>query len=507
MPQTLLEIKNHIKSSRGLTRNREDGLITETLLEEAVGNALRRVANDCDLLPTTQEFPLVAGQWQYPVPEEVNSIISVTRKDSQGNFIPLDQISQTAFDAGRDPVDDLAVDPTQFAHPIHDGRRFEFYVKGPPNNDFSEVSRITSGSRRTVIDSGANFGRTWSGQRISPGDVVHNHTGLSYGYVEVLDMITALRSGGCDAGTDSTKIVLLGTGLDTIGVKVDDIIVAPQTGVPKTYAFITEIDGTTAYYEAIRGELSAFAVGTTVRVGTANKIRLSTDAPHRGLRTGSRNYFLLGDVTATLSSTVFSDTGCSCSGTSGVSVGQEAIAATGQHGYISAVAASSITVPYWIGGVPVNGTQVSIRAADEYSIMTEPRIQPYMYLRPTPSESDAVGEKRMRVHFESEPFIPTEDWQNVDVPIKFNDALLACTRWQTAVLAGTHKARELQSFKAEYIDEVGEKNSDIHEVQKSEIMTVWGNRYRHADQYGKANQGARSGIPYDISELLAANEE
>lgn len=512
MAMTLLELKNYLKSSRGLTRGRNDGLLTDSLLQEGIGNAIEKVGRDNDLLPTTQKVPVVAGQWKVPIPENVTSIIGIYREDTNGSRLPLLSITQQQFDAGRDPSTDLALNPSQYAYPIYEGRPYQWYVKAPPNTDYTPTSRITAGSRRTIQDSGANFGKTWSGVRISPGDMVTNTPydtpdAQSYGYVEVLDTITAKRNGGADAGTDSTKLVLDGAALSTFDVQVDDVIFSPATGVVKTYAFITEVDGTTAYYEDIRGELAAFAVATSVKIGRANKIRLSADPPHRGLRNGARNYFSVASVSATLTATTFSDTRCTGSGSlTNAEDGQEAIAAGGSHGYITDIGANYVDVTSWHGGVPVNGEVVEVKSCDAYSIETEPRIQPVMYLRPTPSTSDAAGEEKLVVEFDIIPFVPTEDWQMIDIPPKYEDALRTCAEWQIARLTGTHSPAQVAQYKEVYDGETREHRSDIHEAPRSEIMTVWGNRFANRGQLGQANQGVNSGNVYDTSWLLDQNE-
>lgn len=508
MALTLLELKNYLKSSRGLTRGREDGLLPDSLLIEGIGNAIKRIAKDCDLLPTTKKVPLVAGQWKVPIPEEVRSIIAIWREDTNGSRLPLTSITQTNFDSGGDPSTNTSANPSQYAYPIYEGRRYEWYVKAPPNTDFTEVSRITNGSRRTIEDSGANFGRTLSGVRISPGDKVSNVTGDSYGYIEVLDVITNKGGGACAAGTDSDTVVVAGVDFDALNVKVDDIICYPSTGVVKSYAFVTDIVGNTLTYEDMRGTLSAFAQALGIKVGQAQKIRLTTDPPHRGLRDGSRNFFQVVAETATLIGTTFTPTRCAGVGDlTNASVGQEAIASGGSHGYIEVVGSGYVDVTAWHGGVPVDGEIVLIKACDEYNIETAPRIQPVMFIRPTPSVSDALGEEKLTVHFDIEPYIPSEDYEFIDIPGKWEDGLRACAEWQVARLTGTHKPKQLAEYKQAYLDETGETRSDIHETPRSEIQSPWLNRQRMRGSLGQAYEGVYSGHPYDISDLLAANDE
>jgi hypothetical protein len=499
---TLLKLKNWLKSSRGLTRDREDGNIDDTILLDAIHLAIRRTATDCDLLPTVETFGLVADQYEYPLPEDFMVMRSILREDSNGSEFPLHQITQEKFRNGHNTVDNTARDPLQFAYPIYKGRQIQFYVKAPDNYDFIEESRVTSETVRTVTDTGANFGRTLSGHRISPGDVVHNVTGDSYGYVEVLDLITAKKTDTCDTGTSSTQVVALGVDWSALNVEVDDIICSPSTGVPTTYAFVTEVSGNTLIYEAIRGSLTAFAVGTAIKVGKAQKIRLSTAAPHRGLRTGTSNRFSIGDaVSATITATTFTPTTCTGSSTTGASVGQEAIASGGSHGYITGITATTLTVTAWIGGVPADGETVTVRSCDAYVIETRPMIQPVIWLKPTPSSSDTPGTERMHVSYDKEPFLPTQDYEYLDIPVQFTDAFYACCAWQVSMQTGTHSPAQVQKYKEMYEQELAVFGGNIHQVARGQIITVWGNRQAAGIQY--SGRGTISGHLYDTDAMLS----
>lgn len=501
MALTLLEVKNWLKSSRGLTRDKEDGLLDDTILLEVIHNALKRVAKDCELLPTTSKFALVAGQWQYPIPEEVVAIRDLWREDTNGTKQPLGTMTQEQFHSGHDPDDSTSLNPTHYVYPIYAGRRFQFYAKAPDNFDFLPGSRITGASRRTVIDSGANFGRTLSGARISPGDVVHNLSADSFGYVETLDVITAKTSGVCTAGTDSSHITIAGYDWEALGVKVDDIICTPQTGIPTSYAFVTEMDGADLYYDDIRGALSAFDAAMGVKVGIARRIRLSTAAPHRGLRSGTYNYFTIAaTASATMTGTTFTPTACTGSSPSGASVGEEAIASGGSHGYIEEVGDSSITVTCWIGGVPVDGEVVTIRACDEYAVETCPRIQPFLWLYPTPSTSDTPGTERLWIEHDIQPYLPTRDHEFLDIPERYTDCFYSCVEWHAARQTGTHNPRAVAEYKQLYEDELLKFQGDIHEVPRGEIITPWSNR--HPGSHGSANQGVVSGNVYDVDGML-----
>ena len=501
MAMTLLEAKNWLKSNRGLTRDSEDGLIDDTILQEAIHDAIKRTAKDCDLLPTREKLPLVAGQWEYPIPETLSVLRAIYREDNNGRKLPLTQITQEQFESYHDAEDETTADPEYFAYPIYRGRRFQFYVKAPDNYDFLPTSRVTGQSIRTVRDSGANFGRTLSGERISPGDVVHNHTADSYGYVEILDMITARTTKTCTSGTTSSIIQSGSTDWDALGVKVDDLITHPASGIPQTYAFVSEIDGVDLHYTDVRGVNTEFSSGNGIKVGVANKIRLSTGAPHRGLRSGSYNYFKVDTVTATITGTTFTPTRCTGSSASGASAGEEAIASGGSHGYITAVGSNYIDVTCWIGGVPGPGETVTTRPCDEYSVQTRPMIQPEIWLRPTPSTSDSVGTERLWISFDIQPFLPTEDYEYLDIPEKFLDAYKACLEWTVSMQTGTHKPKAVAEYKQLYVDELLTFQGDIHEVARGQIMTPWGNRYPTNSRQG--NMGTNSGNIYDVNSMVS----
>jgi len=500
MPITLLEAKNWLKSSRGLTRDKEDGLVDDTILLEAIHDGIKTVAKDCSLLPTTQKLPLIAGQYEYPLPEQIVSLRAIYREDTNGRKLPLIQVTQEQFQAFHDADSLTAQNPAYFAYPIYRGRRYQFFVKAPANYDFLPTSRVTSGTVRTITDSGANFGRTLSGDRISPGDIVHNDSADSYGYIKILDMITSKTIKTCAAETDSSEIVAAATDWKTLGVKVDDLICYPSTGVPTTYAFVTGMSGGTLSYTDIRGTLSAFTQALNVKVGVANKIRLNTDAPHRGLRSGSYNTFSVAAATATMTGTTFSDTRCTGSSTTGASAGQEAIASGGSHGYITGVGSNYVDVTCWIGGVPGDGEVVTIQTCDEYHIETRPMIQEEVWLRPTPSVSDAIGAERLWLDFDIEPYLPTKDYEYIDIPVKYKDAFTACIEWKVSRQTGTHKPRAIAEYKSLYDNEIAKFEGDIHVGATGDIMTVYKNAHPNAGIRGGV--GTRSGHIYDTAGMV-----
>jgi len=331
--------------------------------------------------------------------------------------------------------------------------------------------------------------------------VVHNVSADSYGYVEVLDAITNKKTDTCDTGTNATQVVVTGVDWSTLGVAVDDVILSPSTGVPTSYAFVTAISGNTLIYEDMRGALTAFAVGTSIKVGTARKIRLTTAAPHRGLRTGTYNYFTIGDaVSATITGTSFTPTTVTGSATTGASVGEEAIASGGSHGKITGITATTLTVNCWIGGVPAPGETVTTRSCDEYVIETRPMIQPVIWIKPTPSVSDDAGTERLWMSFDTEPYLPSNDWENLDIPPRYTDCFYACCEWQVARQTGTQSPAQILKYKELYESELAVFGGDIHEVARGQIMTVWGNRASAGVDY--SNRGTLSGNRYDTDAML-----
>jgi hypothetical protein len=497
MPLTRLQLKNHLESARGLTRGREDGLVSDALIHEAIEEAIITVGIDCGLLPAAYEFSLRVNQWQYPMPEDMFELRSLWYIDSNGTRLPVGIIDQESFLVGRDPDDDLSTQPSFAAYPIYYSRILEPFALARPLHDFTRTSHITEGHIRTVEDSAINLGRTRDGTRMSPGDVVRNITTNAFGYIEVLDLIASLTNGTAQAGTNSTTLVAAAPFPGTIAE--DMIICTPSVGVVTSYASVTEISGANITYEDMRGAATAFAAGDTYKIGIAKRIRLTTDAPHRGLREGSSATFNKGAATATMNATVFTDTRCTGSSPAGASVGEIAIAAGGSHGEITEVGTDYIVVTEWIGGNPVDGEVVTIQSCDEYQVETRPHIEPTIYIGPTPSSSDANGVRSMLALYIKKPFIPTQDWQFIDIPDKYRMALYKCVDWQCHVLAGNKNVTELAKYEEVYDREALKFAGDIDRGPKGEIMTVMGNR---GGRPVERPYTTRSGVTYDVSNLL-----
>lgn len=500
MPLTRLQLKNRIKSTRGLTRDREDGLLDDTLIHEAIEESLLKVGMDAGLLQTRREFSLEIGVWEYAMPDNVHELRSVWYKDSNGTRFRLGSCDQEAFYTGRDPEDDRSIQPSYYSYPIYQSRVLQPMGLARPLHDYVRYSHVTTGHRRTVEDTAINFGRTLDGTKISPADIIRNKDTKAYGYVEVMDVITEKVSNGLTMpGTNSTTLVDGTVNFVALGVAEDDIICTPATGVVQTYAFVTEVALNSLTYEAIRGVDTAFGSGDTYKVGIAQKIRLTTDPPHRGLREGTSAVFNVGSTTATMNATTFTDTRCTGSSPSGAAIDEIAIASGGSHGKITAVESNYIDVEEWIGGTPVDGETITIQACDEYQVETRPQIEPVMRIGPTPSSSDDVAERSIEVMFIKQPFIPSHDWQMIDIPDKYRIALYKCCKWQAADLAGSLTVTQVDRHQVSYEVEIAKQLGDAQSQPIGEIQTVWGNRRGRRTK--ESRYTTRSGASYDVSNI------
>lgn len=499
MPLTRLALKNTLKSRRGLTRDREDGLLPDALFHEAINESIIAVGIDCGILPARFTFSLEAGEWKYPIPEDMFELRSLWYIESNGNHNPIDIVTEEQFQHGRNPETDTSTEPYFAAYPIYENQVIHTYGLFRPQTDFVETSRITSGHIRTVEDTGINLGRTREGIRISPGDMIKNLSRDSYGYVDFLDTITEKASAVTLAAGTTSSIAKHPTTWPTT-IKEDDIICTPATGNVTSYAFVVSISGADLTYEAIRGSATAFSSGDVVKVGVAQKIRLSIAAPHRGLREGSLNEFYKGSTTATMTGTTFTDTKCTGSSPSGAAIGEVGIASGGSHGVITAVGSDYIDVSGWVGGSPAAGETVTIQTCDEYQVLTRPQIEPIMFIGPTPSSSDAAGTRSMVASYIKRPFLPEADYQYIDIPDKYRKALYKCGDWQLHELAGNKTPRQLSEYEQLYKMEATVMSGDIDRPPKGQVMTVTGNRTGPMNRYG-SRYTTRSGVTYDISNL------
>ena len=473
-------LKNWMKSVRGLDRDTNDGLLTNTLLNEIIETSLRMVSYDCNLLPRQRRFPLIDGQWEYPMPDGTWRIRAIYRIDSDGTREPLTYIAPDKFMNNRDVDDDTATDPVYYSYPVFEAETIQFYALAPPIYDYVEDSYVTTASIRTVIDSGINFGLTLSGTRVSPGDVVQNLTDGSYGYVGVLDIITNTTTGTATAGTGSATLEDTTKNFTTLGVEVGDIICTPSTGAVTSYAFVTAVGTDTLTYEAFRGATTTFASGDTYKVGKAQEISMSTAAPHRGMRDGADNTFDVGSALATITGTTFTATTVTGSDNSGAVAEAIAIASGGSHGTITAVTSSTVlTVDKWIGGIPAAGETVTVKVCDNYQVET--RVESYrsMWIAPTPSASDTVGEENILVIGCQEPHIPDNDYELIEIPREYERVLKACLRWQMQDYSGidVDNPGQLHGLQMAYENMARKFSGDIYSPPITRQLTTWGNRH------------------------------
>ena len=516
MAITLLELKDRIKSSRGLTRARDDGLLSDTLLNEAVRDAQELVVQYCNLFPVNEAFALESGKYEYPVPIEWLGLKRALFIDAGGSRLPLGKVDYDDFIAGRNPVTDVGLEPVYYSYPKMQQQVIQPWAQAPPNKDFTAYSFVTSDSIRTVIDTGINLGRTQTGRRISPGDIVWNLSDYSpnstddrpkgsYGIVEVLDMTTVKVSGTADATTSSTRIVDAGVNFVSTNVQVDDLIVLRDSdSVVVTYGFVTVVSANYIDYEDVRGEASVFASGDAYEVGVANRIRLDSAAPHRGLRGGINNRFDIASASATLTGTTFTNTRVTGSGSlTSASTDQVAIASGGAHGEVSAVESGYLDVECWVGGVPSAGEQVTVHTADKYQINTRAAVERVMTIGPTPTTSDSVGKRSILLLSNRRPIEAQKDWEELEVGEEYRRPLYSAAYWMAAELAGlfSNDPNRLAVFKQAFLSEVQTKMGDVNKNDVDAIMSPYTNSLGGGAVGGRRYQG-RSGIAWNVRNQL-----
>ena len=511
MSITRLDLKNRILSARGLTRARADGLLDDTLLNEAVRDAQELVTMSCNLFPVRERLALVEGKYQYPVPEAFLGLRGAYFIDSSGSRLPLTQLSQESFFGGRDPNDDVALEPVYYSFPYMQQRVLQPYGMAPPEADFVELSHVTSSSIRTVTDTAINLGRTLSGRRISPGDVVFNldDGDGSYGYVEVLDIITTKR--GDTAGASTTSTQLHDAGIDftavTPAIEQDDIIcITDSDGVVVTYAFISAggIATNLITYEDVRGQASALASGDTYKIGKAQKIRLDSASPHRGLRGGLNNRFNVGSNTATLTGTTFTNTRVTGSGSvSGVTAEEVAVASGGSHGVVSAIGSNYLDVERWIGGVPAAGETVTVKSCDSYQVQSRPAIERVICIGPTPTTTDTGGSESLLLLSNRRPLEALADYEELEVPEEYRRPLYMAGYWMAAELTGIYGPEQLSNYQVLYERTVAPYQGNVHKTQLSVVMSPYTNR-RRSFGFGRRYMGTRSGIAFNVRDQLGS---
>lgn len=490
-----LYVRNHTKSVLLLDRNKEDGLLTNDLLNEAIEKAIRQVSQDCNLIPVRWKFPLQANQWEYPMPEDLDRIRNVWYIDDTGEYEPLTYLTSDSYLDWEDPTE-TQTEPAYYSYPHYQGRVFQFYAEAPPVYDYVEESHVTTKSIRTVIDSGANFGKTLS-NRIRPKCVVHNRDDGSYGYVEILDITTNKESGTATGGTTTTILEDTGKNFIAQDVQVGDIICTPSTGVVTSYAFVTAVAATQLSYADMEGSAKRFASSDTYKVGVATEIRLSMDTPHPGLRDGADNTFSVGDTKATITGTTFTDTTVSGSSTSGAETDDIAIASGGSHAKVTAVADIQLTVDKWIGGLPTDGETVTVKECDAYQIEDRYNTERVIWIGPTVGASDTVGSESIVVEGIKVPTVPSEDDDPLEVPQHYEQPLFRCSEWQARLLAGDkYTPSEILAAESVYRETVRRYRGDVWRPALNKPINPFRNRKR-ARHFGRRDQ-TRNGLAWDI---------
>lgn len=494
------ELKNWIKDRRLLDRDKNDGRLDDSRIHEAINDTLRDVAGRCGMLGEYRRLALRSGQWEYPMPDDINDIRRLWFVDTNGTRIPMSYVSSAKFLSWRDPDGDTSIQPSSYTYPAFQGQVLAFRADAPPVLDFVEQSWVTTSSIRTVIDSGMNFGLTRSGKRVEPGMIVANITDGSIGYVEVLDITTTKSNGTADAGTNTNTLVDTGSTFSSDGVAVGDIICTPSTGVVTGYAFVTEVTNeTTLIYEGFQSSNGAlrFDKDDTFKVGQATEIRLSEATPHPGLRDGSSNNFAVGSTKATITGTTFTDTTVTGSSTDGAESGDIAVASGGSHGLVGGVEDNELTVDKWIGGTPPDAESVTVKEADKYQVQTDFRIERVIQIAPTPSADDATGSESVEILCNCEPRFPTQDDDPIEIPRNYERPIHACLEWKAAERAGDEQGA-VDRLEVKYERIVVSYQGDINRPPIEEPISAWGNR-RRGRGIGERRFEDSRGIPWDIS--------
>ncbi len=486
-------IKNRIKSAFGLERDQDDGLLTDVLIHEAIDDAMMRVADDCNLIPVFSSLPLRQDQWAYPVEEGALSIRRMWWEDTDGTRYRLDHIEPEKFLDGHNPTDTDS-QPYFYSYPHYQGPRYNFYAGAPPRHDFISRSNVTRWTRRTVLDSGASFGYTLSGDHIPIGAVVFNVDDDSYGYIESFDTDNPVATGTAGASTSPTLLVDGGKDFEALEVEVGDIICQPDTGLVEKWAWVTEVLTTWLVYADIEGG-TAFEPGDKYRVGKCDMIRLSASSPHPGLRFGANNYFNVGDIAVTMTGTSFTNTRCTGSSPSGATVGQIAIASGGAHGKITAVETSYVDVDKWIGGKPTDGETVTIRTCDAYQIQSKFRTERVFWLRPTPNSDDTVGKESLHILYNDTPTLPENDTDPIVIPQRYLTPLMAACLYFCAQQKGNYTLADMIAYETRYIQSVKPYLADVYAQPTNEPLRPYQNRQSVSAE--KRNTG-RSGVSWNF---------
>lgn len=520
---TRKDIRDRIKLIFGLDPDREDGNLTNAQINMGINDALKRVFRDVNMVPVQKTFPLVNGQWKYPMTEDMDIIRSMYFIDSNGEWCQLKYNSLEQFMRGFDPESDTSDTPEIFSYPFFQNAVIEWYA-GSGIYDYVTKSYITESTIRTLVDSGANFGRTLSGYRIEPKAIVHNLTDHSVGYVRCLNILTALvkATGMTTAGTSTTKLYDSTKNFTDIYVEEGDIIVIPSTGMPQSYGFITEVGTDNVTYADMRGANTRVKIGDTYKIGRATEIVLSEDTPHPGLRNGTANLFTISAEKATVigatTYTLTRVTGTVTPGTATPVVGDIVIAndltttdeegnvtfvrSGGQHGTITAVASdlSYLDVDMWIGGKPDDGQLCTIKECDQYQIEAKNVTQRVLCIAPTPDTDDSAGSESIVVFYNKKPSLPEDDDDLIELDDdRYQELLLKCGLWQSARLSGRYinNPNYLMALEQDYKLMLPDFSDNVYEPPLGSPINAFGNRVAEND-LGGSYRGAMSGHKYNI---------
>ena len=277
---TRKELRDDIKLSFGLDKDKEDGNLPDSILNIAIHNALRIVARDCKACFVEKSFPLRQGQWAYPMDDDIDVIRACYFVDSQGMRNELKWFPPERFMEGFQPTTDTSNTPMAFSYPQMQRAVVHFWAQAPPIYDFVTESYVTEDTIRTLVDKGANFGNTLSGYRIEPGAVVRNLTDNSFGFVQALNMSVEKAKGFADLNSSTTQLWDVSKNFTALNVYPGDIICNPWSSIPASYGYVTDVYVDYLVYEAMQGEKLRIRPNDPYRVGTATEIVLSGSIPH-----------------------------------------------------------------------------------------------------------------------------------------------------------------------------------------------------------------------------------
>jgi hypothetical protein len=469
--------------------------MTNDYYNTAIDEAIRQLAIDCNLIPVRRSFPLQANVYQYPIDEDVDIIRHVWYTDSNNTKIPLDYMSPEQW-MDYD-LDDTSEEPDRYCYPMFMNEVVPFYIQASPVYDYDMTSYITEQTIRTLVDSGANFGKTLNNRRIEPGFIVHNLSDGSYGYVDVLNMTVVRVAGTATGGTNTTILEDTTKDFITLGVQEGDIICNPSSAICTSYGFIDEVTITKLKYSDMQGAKRRLGNLDTYSIGKATEIKLSLAVPHPGLRNGSYNYFKVTDNVVSFTTTTFTETRCTGTLTGTPTTSMVAIASGGSHGKITTVGANYVDVDKWVGGTPANGESVSCKTCDKYQIEDNSSSVRAIWIGPIPSTADANGVNSIEIIFNKVPELPQDDTDKLQIPNHYKTLLLDCARWQSALLSGKYDLGSVNNFRMVYKANLPEYAKDVNRPPYGKTLTMWNNRGKGSRSH---KYTTRSGNRWDISE-------